>query len=90
LNLTFEQWILLLTLLLNTGALGFFALVRTYYQRKGYKLQQTMLKESREYWSSWKERSKDIAFKVKKDVKKEVKTQIKKLEENLENGKKEN
>lgn len=85
--LNFEQWLLLITLLANTGFLGFFALVRTYYQRKGYKLQETMLKESREYWGSWKKRSEDISKRVEKDVEKKV-FKILELKKNAENKEK--
>jgi len=78
LNLTFEQLIVLFTFI-DTIILGIFALMRTYYNRKSVQIQGTMLRESRIYWNSWKERSEDISKKVKKDIEKEVRTQLKEL-----------
>lgn len=79
-GLTPEELILLLTIF-QVLVLGSFAIIRTYYQRKMYKIQGTMLKESREYWEGWKERSQDIAKKTEKRVVKKVFTRLEALNE---------
>jgi len=65
--------------LINVGFLGAFALLRTYYNRKSVQIQSTMLKESRIYWNSWKDRSKDIAQRVDKDVREKILKEIEKI-----------
>lgn len=65
------DWILILLGLLDLFIIGGFSIVRTYYQRKAVQLQETVLRESREYWNSWKERSQNIATDVKEEIEKE-------------------
>ena len=44
-----------------------------------YCVQQKMLEESRAYWNSWKERSKDVAEKVLSEIStSELKAELKK------------
>lgn len=59
---------LILLGLIDVGILGIFAIVRTYLNYRSVKLQEMMLTESRVYWNSWKERSKDVARKVLEDM----------------------
>ena len=54
--------------LIDVGILGTFAIFRTYCNYKSYTLQKKMLEESRLYWGSWKERSKDVAEKVLSEI----------------------
>jgi len=54
--------------LINVGFIGSFAIYRTYVNYKSLKVQQVMLEESRDYWNSWKERSKDVARKVLEEI----------------------
>jgi hypothetical protein len=65
------DWILILLGLLDLFVIGGFSIIRTYYQRKAVQLQETVLRESREYWNSWKERSQNIATEVKEEIEKE-------------------
>jgi len=54
--------------LIDTVIIGGFAIYRTYVNYKSWKLQEKMLEESRQYWNSWKERSKDVARKVLEEI----------------------
>jgi len=54
--------------LIDVVILGSFAIIRTYVNYKSLRIQQTMLEESRRYWGSWKERSKDVAEKVLSEI----------------------
>lgn len=54
--------------LIDVGILGGFAILRTYVNYKSFTIQQAMLEESRKYWGSWKERSKDVAEKVLSEI----------------------
>lgn len=54
----------ILLTLIDIGILGTLAIIRTIYAYKSVKLQEAMLRESRIYWNSWKERSKDVAREV--------------------------
>jgi len=56
----FEEILLILTLSISMGTLGF-TVIKCWLTWK-------MLKESRTYWSSWKERSKDVAEKVLSEI----------------------
>lgn len=68
--------IMLALTIVNVLILGTFALLRTYYNRKSVNIQGTMLEESRIYWNSWKDRSKDIAHRVEKDVREKILKEI--------------
>jgi len=65
------SWIIIILSLLELIIIGGFSILRTYYQRKALLVQEMVLKESREYWNSWKERSQNIATEVKDEIKKE-------------------
>lgn len=60
--------LLVILSLIDIGILGAFAIARTYFNYKSVKLQKQMLEESRQYWNSWKERSKDVARKVLEEI----------------------
>jgi gas vesicle protein len=64
------DWILIILSLIDLIIIGGFSIIRTYYQRRAVQLQETILKESREYWNSWKERSQNIATEVKDEIEK--------------------
>lgn len=42
----------------------YYALKRTSYAEESLKVQKKMLRESRKYWRSWKERAKDVSRRV--------------------------
>lgn len=68
--------------LIDVAVLGTFAISRTVLNYKSYKLQKEMLEESRTYWGSWKERSKDVAEKVLKEITtKQLQDELKKRKE---------
>jgi hypothetical protein len=48
--------------------LGTFAILRTFLAYRSNKLQKLTLDESRRYWGSWSERSKDVATKVLSEI----------------------
>jgi maltooligosyltrehalose synthase len=60
--------LILVLSLIDVVVLGAFAIYRTYANHKSLKVQEIMLKESRQYWNSWKERSKDVARKVLEEI----------------------
>jgi len=60
--------LILILSLIDVGILGAFALLRTYVNYKSFTIQRKILEESRTYWGSWKERSKDVAEKVLSEI----------------------
>jgi len=60
--------LILILSLIDVGILGAFALVRTCVNYKSFTIQRKILEESRTYWGSWKERSKDVAEKVLSEI----------------------
>lgn len=60
--------IILYLSLIDTGILGSFAIIRTFLAYRSNKLQKLNLDESRKYWGSWSERSKDVASKVLSEI----------------------
>lgn len=60
--------ILAVLALIDVGILGIFAILRTFFNYKSLVIQRKMLEESRRYWASWKERSKDVAEKVLSEI----------------------